>query len=232
MAEPALITGFEPYGGRSLNPSAQLADALDGAHIDGLAVVGRKLPVAFAGLAERIDSVLDEVQPALVIALGLWPGEPMIRLERIGFNLANFEIADNAGARLEDAAIAPAGATALAASLPLRAIEQALLAAGIPTRLSNTAGTYLCNATLYTLLAAVERRGWRIPCGFIHLPYLPEQVAEMLIAARAGELELHQRADLASMDYAVMERALRLALAVTAGARAQRRGREPAATPR
>ncbi len=223
MAETALITGFEPYGGRSLNPSAKLAEALDGARIGGLEIVGRKLPVAFAGLAERIEAALDEVQPALVVALGLWPGEPMIRLERVSFNLANFEIADNAGLRLEDAAIAPAGATALAASLPLRAIEQALLAAGIPTRLSNTAGTYLCNATLYTLLAAVERRRWRIPCGFIHLPYLPEQVAGMLVASRAGQIELHQRADLASMDYAIMERALRLALAVTAETRPSRR---------
>ncbi|MGO8919461.1 MAG: hypothetical protein ACLQJR_26460 [Stellaceae bacterium] len=228
MAETALITGFEPYGGRSLNPSAKLAQALDGAHIAGLTVVGRSLPVAFAGLAERLEAVLDEVRPALVIALGLWPGEPMIRLERFGLNLANFEIADNAGARLEDAAIAAGSATALSASLPLRAIEQALLAAGIPARLSNTAGTYLCNATLYALLAAVERRGWSIPCGFIHLPYLTEQVAEMLAASRAGQLELHQRADLASMEYAVMERALRLALAVTAEAaaasRPQRRG--------
>jgi pyroglutamyl-peptidase len=223
MAETALITGFEPYGGRSLNPSAKLAEALDGARIGGLDIVGRKLPVAFAGLAERIEAALDEVQPALVIALGLWPGEPMIRLERVGFNLANFEIADNAGLRLADAAIAPAGATALAASLPLRAIEQALLAAGIPTHLSNTAGTYLCNATLYTLLAAVGRRGWRIPCGFIHLPYLPEQVVEMLVASRAGQIELHQRADFASMDYAIMERALRLALAVTAETRPSRR---------
>lgn len=222
MAETALITGFEPYGSRSLNPSLKLAQALDGAEIGGLTMIGRGLPVAFAGLAGRIEAALDELRPALVIALGLWPGEPMIRLERFGLNLADFEIADNAGARLEDAPIARDGATALAASLPLRAIEEALLAAGIPARLSNTAGTYLCNATLYALLAAVERRGWRIPCGFIHLPYLPEQVAQMLALARGGQLELHQRADLASMEYAVMERAVRLAIAVTAAARQQR----------
>ncbi len=224
MAETALITGFEPYGGRALNPSAKLALALDGVRIGGFDVVGRGLPVAFAGLAARIEAMLDAVRPKLVIALGLWPGEPMIRLERFGLNLADFEIADNAGVRLEDAAIAPVGTTALAATLPLRAIEQALIAAGIPARLSTTAGTYLCNATLYTLLAAVERRGWNIPCGFIHLPYLTEQVAEMLAEARSGRLEIHQRADFASMDYAVMERALRLALAVTAEAALRQRG--------
>lgn len=224
MAETALITGFEPYGGRALNPSAKLALALHGARIGGFEIVGRSLPVAFGGLGERIDALLDEVRPGLVIALGLWPGEPTIRLERFGLNLADFEIADNAGTRLEDAMIASGGATGLAASLPLRAIETALLDAGIPVRLSATAGSYLCNATLYTLLAAVARRGWAIPSGFIHLPYLPEQVAEMLAEARAGRLEIHQRADLASMDYAVMERALRLALAATAAAARSRGG--------
>lgn len=218
MAAMALVTGFEPYGGRSVNPSAALARALDGARIDALTVVGRTLPVALTGLAERLAGWLDELEPALVIALGLWPGEPMIRLERFGINLADFEIADNAGARVEDAMVVADGATALAATLPLRVIERALLAEGIPVRLSNTAGTYLCNATLYTLLHRLERRGRRAPCGFIHLPYLPEQVAAMLAEARAGRIELNQRADFASMDLATMTRAVTLALAVAAEA--------------
>lgn len=210
MTDTALITGFEPYGGRSLNPSAQLAAALDGAEIGGLRVVGRTSPVSIAGLSERIDAWLDDLRPALVIALGLWPGEPMIRLERYAVNLADFEIADNSGTRLSDAAIAAGDATALASTLPLRAIEHALLADGIPARLSNTAGTYLCNATLYGLLRAIRKRGLDVPCGFIHLPYLPAQVVGMLSEARAGHLEINQRADLASMDYRVIERALHL----------------------
>jgi pyroglutamyl-peptidase len=222
MPETALITGFEPYGGRGLNPSGRLATALDGAEIGGLRVAGRILPVSFSGLAARLEAALAETRPALVIALGLWPGEPMIRLERFGVNLADFEIADNAGAKLCDAVIAKDGVTALAATLPLRQIEQALLADGIPARLSTTAGTYLCNATLYALLAALAARGTAVPCGFIHLPYLPEQVAEMLVEARAGRLEIHQRADIASMDYAVMERALRIAITISARAAARR----------
>lgn len=225
MGQTALITGFEAYGGYSLNPSAMLVLALDGARVGGVGVVGRTLPVAYAGLAERIEAALEEVRPDLVIALGLCPGEPTIRLERFGVNLADFEIADNAGARLADAAIARDGATARAATLPLRAIEQALIAAGIPARLSSSAGTYLCNAALYTLLGAVDRRGWRIPCGFIHLPYLPEQVALMLADAQAGRVEINPRTDIASMDLAAMERALRLALAVSADAAAAARPR-------
>jgi pyroglutamyl-peptidase len=216
MAETALVIGFEPYGGRALNPSGRLALALDGAVIGGLRVVGRTLPVVLAGLGERLEGWLDQLRPDLVIALGLWPGEPMIRLERLAANLADFAIADNAGVRAEDAVVAPAGAAALLATLPLRAIESALLADGIPARLSMTAGTYLCNATLYTLLDLIERRGRRVPCGFIHLPYLPEQVADILRQARAGRIDLHQRSDIASMDFAVMEQALRRALIVSA----------------
>lgn len=218
MAKRALVTGFEPYGGRADNPSARLAEALDGATIGDCRVSGRTLPVALAGLGKRVDALLDEVRPELVIALGLWPGEPMIRLERVAFNLADFDLADNAGARLIDADILSGGAAALVSTLPLRAIERALLADGIPARLSSTAGTYLCNATLYTLLATLERRRWPATCGFIHLPYLPEQVAAMMAEARAGRIEINQRADLASMDYAIMERALRIALAVAADA--------------
>jgi pyroglutamyl-peptidase I len=147
MTKTALVTGFEPYGGHTLNPSAKVALALDGAEIGGLRIVGRVWPVTFAGLLQRLEAALDEAQPAVVIALGLCPGEPMIRLERFGVNLADFEIADNSGEWLKDAPIARDGATARTATLPLRAIERALLDAGIPARLSNTAGTYLCNAT-------------------------------------------------------------------------------------
>jgi pyroglutamyl-peptidase len=216
MSPTALLTGFDAYGGRARNPSAELARALDGAEIAGLRVVARTLPVAIDGLAPRIDALLDETRPALVIALGLAPGEPMIRLERFGVNLADFDIADNAGARLVDRAIAAEGAVARAATLPLRAIEAALLAAGIPARLSTSAGAYLCNAALYLLLEALERRRWRVPCGFIHLPDLPQEVAQMLADARAGKIK--ERAETASMTLALMERALRRAIAVGAEA--------------
>jgi pyroglutamyl-peptidase len=215
MSRTALVTGFEPFGGHSLNPSGLLATALDGTTAGDVEIVGRALPVQLAGLGERIESLLDQVRPSAVIALGLYPGEATIRIERFGVNLADFTIADNAGVRLEDTAIDAGGATALAATLPLSAIVQVILAAGIPALLSTSAGTYLCNAVLYTLLQALARRGMTVPCGFIHLPYMPEQVAEMMARARAGELALPHGTSLASMDLATMERAIRLAITVT-----------------
>jgi pyroglutamyl-peptidase len=220
MPETALITGYEPYGGRTANPAALMAQRLDGATIAGLHVVGRTLPVTLDGLAARLDALLEELRPALVIALGLAPGEPMIRLERFAVNLADFEIPDNAGRRWRDEPILGDGDTALVATLPLRRIEAALIGAGIPVRVSNTAGTYICNAALYHLLAAARRGGGRPLCGFVHVPYLPAQVADILRRAREGELELSQRGDLASMDERVMEEALRVAVAVSAGATA------------
>ena len=205
----ALLTGFEPYGGHAVNPSQEVVKRLDGEEIAGHRVAGRVLPVAIASLRARAADLLAETAPAAVVSLGLAPGEPTIRLERIGLNLADFDIADNDGAVCRDDAIVPGGPAALPATLPLRAVEAALLRAGIPARLSTSAGTYLCNATLYTFLdSEAARRG--LPCGFVHLPYLPEQVA--------GRLESGQRGDLASMSLSAMLEAVRIVLALSLAA--------------
>jgi pyroglutamyl-peptidase len=219
MAELALVTGFAGYGGRGRNPAGEVARALDGRRIGGCTVAGRVLPVSYAGLRARLESLLSELQPRLAIGLGLWPGEPMIRLERVAINVADFEIPDNEGGFLTDQPIRAAGAAARLATLPLRRIESALLEAGIPARLSATAGTFLCNATLYTLLGHGEALTPPPLAGFIHLPYLPEQVAELLGGVREGrQLELHQRADTASMSLPVMIEAIERAVSTSAAA--------------
>jgi pyroglutamyl-peptidase len=218
-----VVTGFEPYGGRRINPAAEVAKALDGSTVDEFAIVGTILPVSQRGLSERLEAVLAELKPAIVISLGLAPGEPMIRLERFGLNLLDFEIPDNEGARLADAPIEANGSTAVCASLPLRAIEAALLDAGIPARLSSTAGTYLCNATLYSLIRILEERFPASLGGFIHLPYLPEQVAQLLAEGkRERRIELAQRSDIASMDLATQVRAVTIAMRQVVGALAAR----------
>ena len=214
MSEVALVTGFSGYGGRGRNPSAEVAKALEGKAIAGLRVVGRVLPVSYAKLQPLLQDLFEELKPRVVVSIGLWPGDPTIRLERVGINVADFEIPDNDGAFLTDAPVNASGATAALATLPLRAIEADLLAAGIPARLSATAGTFLCNATLYTIVALAQTMRPLALAGFVHVPYLPEQVAELLEATRTKrELELHQRADLASMDLGTMTRALEIAIA-------------------
>jgi pyroglutamyl-peptidase len=217
MTRPvALITGFEPYGGRGRNPAAEVAARLDGMAIAGVRVVARNFPVAFAPLKELIPAALDEVDPAVVISLGLCPGEAVIRLERVAINLADFEIPDNDGVVLVDQQVDADGASALFATLPLRQIQVALLDAGIPARLSNSAGTYLCNKTLYRFLCAIEEGGGAVPCGFIHLPYVPEQVAVMIAEMQAARsIERQRRTDVPSMSLEVMVDAVRIALEVS-----------------
>jgi pyroglutamyl-peptidase len=211
---PALVTGFMPYGGRGRNPAADIAKALDGRMIAGVPVVGRQLPVSLAEMGARANDLLEELRPCVVVSVGLWPGEPLVRIERVGLNVADFEVPDNDGRQANDESILHGGAVAKFASLPVRKIEAAMLAAGIPARSSNSAGTFLCNACLYSFLSAAEaKRG--TPCGFVHVPYVPEQIAELLSKLkRDARLEAHQRADMASMDLAMSTRAIEIAVEV------------------
>jgi len=214
-AGPVLVTGFEPYGGRGRNPAAEIARALDGRELAGTPVVGRTLPVSHARLKVEIERLLREVAPEIVISLGLAPGELAIRIERIGHAIADCEIPDNDGSVVSET-LGGNGPTAYPVTLPAKQIERALLEAGIPARLSTTPGTFLCNACLYEFLAAIAARGGATPCGFIHLPYVPSQVAEILGRMRDDKsIEKHQRADLASMDLEVQQRAIEIAVETT-----------------
>jgi pyroglutamyl-peptidase len=210
-----LVTGFEPYGGGRINPSLEVVRNLDGTEVATVPIVGRALPVDFRALRQRVHALLTEIDPIAVLNLGLWPGEATIRLERVALNLADFEIPDNAGELVHDTPLDTEAPEAIPSRLPLRAIERALLEAGIPARLSNTAGTFLCNATMYTFL----RQSVGVPCGFVHLPYLPQQVASLLARAKEERtFEQHQRADYASMSLPTMLEAVRIILAVSLAA--------------
>ena len=216
----ALVTGFEPFGGHGLNPSAELARRIDGKTIAGTRVAGRILPVDIRKIGGAITRVLDEVDPVAVINLGLVAGEPVVRLERVALNLAAFEIPDNAGRLVEGRPLDESGETALWSRLDLPRIRRALLDHGIPARLSSTAGTYLCNAAMYRFLRAVPPP---IPCGFIHIPLLRALVAEMLDRPGAGR-ELGQYA---SMEFPTLLRAVEIALEISLG-KAPRKARSRA----
>jgi len=214
-----LLTGFQSYGGRSLNPAQRLAEALDGEQIADVRVAGRTLPVSYRLLPARLAELIEETGPRAVICLGLWPGEPVIRLERVAVNIADFEIADNEGT-LEQGALADGARLAYASTLPIDAIQDRLIEAGIPVRLSGSAGTFLCNACMFHALRLCAERSPAPACGFIHIPYLPEQVSAIIADTRKeARLELHQRADLASMALDTMLAGLRLAIETTLTAR-------------
>jgi pyroglutamyl-peptidase len=206
-----LVTGFKGYGGRDTNPAAQLAMSLNGANIAGQNVTARLFPVDMAFVAKEIPAVLDELKPELILSFGLWPGEPMLRLEQTAVNFSRFELPDSKGQK-SHGIICEEGPAAYPTGLPIEAIQKALRTDCLPCRISGTAGSYVCNALFYIMSNECERRGHgRV--GFMHLPYLPDQVATLLNDVEANEeLEQHQRSDLASMSFEMMARGARLAL--------------------
>jgi pyroglutamyl-peptidase len=201
-----LLTGFEVFGGNSANPSEKLALRLDGEWVGPARIAGRVLPVSIAKLDAALDAILEETKPIAIVALGLAEREATIRLEATGYNELKFRIADNDGKK-RSGRIEKDGPITRAATLPLAASLKALLAAGIPARVSEDPGRFLCNAALYGLLG----RAGKIPCGFVHLPPTPEMVARAL--KKNPSLDADSRA---SMGLRLQLAAIRLVLAETA----------------
>lgn len=172
-----LITGFEPFGGTTTNPSAELIRDVQWlrAALPEIVVETALLPVTFAGAYEALRKRVVEFAPDVVIALGLAGGRDRLNVERVAINCMDAIIADNDGRQPVDEPICMDGPAALFATLPVRDLVDASVKSGIPAVLSNTAGTYVCNFVLYRLL--LESRFTARRCGFIHLPYLPEQAA-------------------------------------------------------
>jgi pyroglutamyl-peptidase len=176
-----LVTGSEPFAGLPTNPAELVLPFIDGLVIDGITIVARSTPVSHARLPTLLPALIDEYRPAFVLALGLALGAPILRVEKIGVNACHFGIADNEGARpLGGEPIEAGGPASRFATWNTEDIAAAILAEDIPARTSFHAGTHLCNLTLYTYLGALEARGMKSPCGFLHLPYVPEQIVWMM----------------------------------------------------
>ncbi|MFN8607208.1 MAG: pyroglutamyl-peptidase I [Vulcanimicrobiota bacterium] len=164
-----LITGFEPFGGDSENPSARIALALQGRQVQGREVVGAVLPCVFAHALRHLRRHLRRHRPELVICLGLAAGRSALSIERVAINVMDARIPDNAGATPVDEPVARAGPVGYWSSLPIKAICQAWREAGLPGEVSQTAGTFVCNQVFYGLMRSL--RGTKIRGGFIHVPY-------------------------------------------------------------
>jgi pyroglutamyl-peptidase len=169
-----LVTGFEPFGGRSVNPSALAVQALADREIEGHRVVVRVLPVVFGAAAEAVSRAVDEVQPELVICVGEAGGRAEITVERVAINVDDARIPDNAGAQPIDRPVIEDGPVAYWSTLPIKAIVAELSRNGIAAAVSQTAGTFVCNHLFYSVMHALAKRP-DIRAGFIHVPLLPEQ---------------------------------------------------------
>lgn len=196
-----LLTGFEPFGGDAINPSWEAVCALDGWSFGEVQVHARRIGCVFGQALHDLDAAIDEIRPQWVIAVGQAAGRSEITPERIAINIDDGRICDNAGCQPIDQPVVPGGPAAYFSTLPIKAIVQALRAAGIPASVSNSAGTFVCNHLFYGLMHRAARTpGLR--AGFVHIPYLPEQAAPL--------------GDTPSLPLATMVKALRIAAQVAA----------------
>ena len=172
-----LLTGFEPFGGDVLNPSWEIARALDGTTVGSARVVACQLPCVFGRAPQVLRQALAQGPFALVVALGMAGSRTGLSFERIAVNLDDAPIPDNAGQQPVDMAVLPQGPAAYFSTLPVKRMVDAVRAAGIAADTSQTAGTFVCNHVFYHLMHGLAGLPNAPRAGFVHVPVLPQQQA-------------------------------------------------------
>lgn len=170
-----IITGFDPFGGEQVNPSweavCRLPDTVNGYRLTRL-----EIPTRFAAAAETVLAAAEADRPDVILCVGQAGGRSAITPERIAVNLADARIPDNDGFQPLEQPIDPEGPDGIFATVPVSAMVQTIRQAGIPAQVSLSAGTFVCNDTLYRLLRRFAGTDTRV--GFLHVPFLPQQAKE------------------------------------------------------
>jgi pyroglutamyl-peptidase len=174
-----LVTGFEPFGKHTVNPSKEIILHLAKHAIPGVELVPAILPVHRAKTPELLLRAFDQARPEAVLSMGEAGGSSTPAVERVFVNLLEYSAELGEGVPAVDEPVSAGGAPAYFSTLPVREIHEEILKAGLPSRLSLSAGTYMCNQVGYVMQEHLGRRGLRIPAGFLHVPFLPEQSAQM-----------------------------------------------------
>lgn len=167
-----LITGFDPFGGAKINPAWEAVKLLP-EQVGKYALCKLEIPTVFGLAAQRVLQKAEEVKPDVILCIGQAGGRAAVTPERIGVNIRDARIPDNAGNQPRGDFAVPEGPAAYFATVPVIAMEEAIRSAGLPATVSNSAGAFVCNDVLYTLLHRYA--GTDVKVGFIHVPYLPEQ---------------------------------------------------------
>lgn len=200
-----LVSGFELFGGESMDPVLEAVRLLPDA-VAGADVVKLKVPVSFSRSVEAVREAIEGEKPGYVVCVGQAGGRSGVGVEKVAINLADARIPDNDGEQPCDLPLRGDGPAAYFATLPVKAMVEAVATAGIECSVSYSAGAYVCNALMYNVLYLLER-GAGAPgakAGFVHVPYAPEQLA--------GKPE-----GTPSMPVGTCARALEVALAAAVG---------------
>lgn len=170
-----LITGFDPFGGESINPAWEAVKLLPDV-IGDFELVKLEIPTVFGAAAQAVIDKAEEIHPDVIISVGQAGGRAAVTPEMVGINLRYASIPDNMGALPCDIPIVEDGPDAYFSTLPVRAMAKAICDAGLPGAVSYSAGSFVCNDVLYSLLHRFA--GTAVRAGFIHVPFLPEQTAD------------------------------------------------------
>lgn len=178
MGRKILVTGFQPFGGESMNPAWEAVSRLPDT-IGDATVTKVEVPVVFGRGPEAVERAVEEVEPDLVLCVGQAGGRAKITPEFVGINYADARIPDNDGYQPVAERIVDGGPDAYFATLPIKAMVQAMQEAGVPAEVSYTAGTYVCNDVMYSLLHTLATRHPEVRGGFLHVPYATEQATHL-----------------------------------------------------
>lgn len=169
-----LVTGFDPFGGESINPAIEAVKRLPDV-IGGAEIIKQEIPTSCLTSLQLIEKLLIQHNPDVILSVGQAGGRAAITVERIGINIDDFGIKDNDGNQFSDVPIFADGPDAFFLNLPIKKMVQRILDRRIPAAVSNTAGTFVCNHVAYGTRYLIETKFPGKRSGFIHIPYLPEQ---------------------------------------------------------
>jgi pyroglutamyl-peptidase len=176
-AKRVVLTGYEPWSHASENPTLELLDRAAARNYSDIELVTLRVPVESDKIAPLVNEALDEYKPDVWISLGLFPGSSVVSVERTAANVKDFPVPDNVGAQPLDEPVFADGPFAYQATIPIKAIVEAIRKRDIPVKVSNSASTYLCNQIMYSTLHLARQKRLDTRAGFIHVPCSPRYVA-------------------------------------------------------
>lgn len=193
-----LITGFDPFGGESVNPAYEAVKLLPDT-IAGAQIIKLEIPTVFSKSGPAVEAGIQEHQPDIVINVGQAGGRSCVTIEKVAINLADARIPDNAGEQPVDEVLQTDGENAYFATIPVKAIVQNVREHGIPCHVSYTAGTYVCNCVMYNVLYMAAKKYPNIRAGFIHVPFAAEQAVDKANGMAFMSLDMIAK----SLEYAI-----------------------------
>ena len=170
-----LVTGFDPFGGEKVNPALEAVKSLPSV-IHGAEIRWVEIPTVFYQSAEVLEAEIVRYQPDVVLCIGQAGGRAGLTPERVAINQDDARIPDNQGNQPIDTPIRLDGEAAYFSTLPIKAMVQAIKEVGLPATVSNTAGTFVCNHLMYQALYLADKKFPHMRAGFMHIPYMIEQV--------------------------------------------------------